>query len=354
MASEAHPNGGRVYLRGKKWYAACYVNGVEKVKRGGTKQEALRALKGLQRERDEGQDYVPLGEILEAYGRSIAETRKANTLRSFREGEKILLERFGSDFCVHDLTRDALNKMLADRVDNRAPITANKPCKVLRAALKYAVDDEKLKGMPCKIPTLTETKKKPRILSKVQFLRVRDACEHQGARLAIVLAYQAGLRHDEIVHLRVQDFQKSPTDDDSYTIEVRAHDGWTPKAHAERGVTLPESTVHEIATYAFTEHPFRSDQNAPLICWGVTKPRRYRDLYVPVREAFQAAGLWNKEDKSGLHMLRRSFASHLLAGGMDLKTVMEMGGWSSIEAVERYLASTEKLKRRAARILEVD
>jgi hypothetical protein len=44
----------------------------------------------------------------------------------------------------------------------------------------------------------------------------------------------------------------------------------------------------------------------------------------------------------------------LLSGGTDLKTVMEMGGWSTIEAVQRYLASTNDLKRRAAGLLEVD
>jgi integrase/recombinase XerD len=279
-------------------------------------------------------------------------------MRSFREGEKILLEWFGGDFCVHDLTRNALNKLLAHRRDSkpkpRAPITANKPCKVLRAALHYAVADNKLKGMPCKIPTLTETKKQPRILSKREFMRVRDACKHGGARLALILAYQAGLRHDEIVHLRVRDFRPCPQAEGIYTIDVTAHDGWTPKAHAERSVDLPESTIHEIASYVFTEHPFYDDPDSPLICWGVTKPRRYRDLYVPVREAFQAAGLHRKEDKSGLHMLRRSFASHLLSGGMDLKTVMAMGGWSTIEAVERYLATTDVLRRRAARILELD
>lgn len=350
MASEAQPKGGRVYQRGKIWYAACYVNGVEKVKRGGNKRDALRAVTQLQRERDEGRDYVPLGDILTFYGRNVLATRKRNTLRSFREGERILLEKFGADFCVHDLTRADLNELLEERVKTRAPITANKPCKVLRAALNYAVVEKKLKGMPLTVPTLTETKKKPRILSQKRFQKVRDACQHEGARLAIILAYQCGLRHDEIVHLRIGDIEYDGT---GFTVEVRAYGGWTPKAHAERGVVIPETAFSAIRTH-LVNHRFEEDRNAPLICWGITSPRRYLDLYVPVREAFQRARLWNKADKSGLHMCRRSFASHLLSGGTDLKTVMEMGGWSTIEAVQRYLASTNDLKRRAAGLLEVD
>ena len=352
MASEAHPNGGRIYQRGQKWYAACYVNGVEKVRRGGTKHDARSALAHLQRERDEGRDYVALEEILASYGQNLKLRRKSNTHRSFREGESVLLEEFGGSFCIHDLTRKRLNQLLAKRAKkNLAPITANKPCKVLRAALKYAVQEERLKGMPCTIPTLTETIRKPRILTQGEFCRVRDAATHEGARLAIVLAYQCGLRHDEIVSgLRVGDVNHYGGG--AHTVEVRAHGGWTPKAHAERGVVIPGKAIHEIYEH-LTVHAFRDDPDAPLIYWGKTRPHRYTDLYVPVREAFKAAGLYSKENKSGLHMLRRSFASHLLTGGMDLKTVMEAGGWSTIEAVQRYLASTDERKRRAAELLDV-
>ncbi len=315
MASEAHSKGGRVYQRGKVWYAACYVNGVEKVRRGGNKRDALRSLTQLQRERDEGRDYVPLGYILTFYGQNVAATRKRNTLRSFREGERILLEKFGADFCVLDLTRAALNKLLEERETTRAPITANKPCKVLRAALKYAVVEKKLKGMPLTVPTLTETKKKPRILSQNKFKKVRDACQHEGARLAIILAYQCGLRHDEIVHLRIKDIEY---DGNGFTIEVRAYGGWTPKTHAERGVVIPETAFDAIRTH-LANHRFEEDRNAPLIYWGVTRPRRYTDLYVPVREAFQRAAIYSKADKSGLHMCRRSFAGYcqMLWNGSD-------------------------------------
>ena len=53
-------------------------------------------------------------------------------------------------------------------------------------------------------------------------------------------------------------------------------------------------------------------------------------------------------------MCRRTFASHLLSGGADLKTVMELAGRSTIEAVQRFLASTDELKVGAMSMLEVD
>ncbi|MBJ17816.1 MAG: site-specific integrase [bacterium] len=45
-----------------------------------------------------------------------------------------------------------------------------------------------------------------------------------------------------------------------------------------------------------------------------------------------------------MRLLRRSFASHLLDGGIDLITVCAIGGWSTIEACQRYLATTDELK----------
>jgi len=173
--------------------------------------------------------------------------------------------------------------------------------------------------------------------------------------MALVLAYQCGLRHDEIVSgLRVRDVLTQSEQGDSSMVDVRAHGGWTPKAHAERRVPVPETAIDEIASYVFMEHEFRDDPDAPFLYWGVTKPRRYTDLYVPVRAAFKEAGLYDPEDKPGLHMLRRSFASHLLSGGTDLQTVMAFGGWSTIEAVQRYLATTDDLMRRASGLLEVE
>jgi site-specific recombinase XerD len=67
----------------------------------------------------------------------------------------------------------------------------------------------------------------------------------------------------------------------------------------------------------------------------------------PVRKVFEEAGLYDRSRKTGLHMLRRTWASSLLAAGVDLETVRELAGWSDLEVAQRYLASTNDLKRHA-------
>ena len=64
--------------------------------------------------------------------------------------------------------------------------------------------------------------------------------------------------------------------------------------------------------------------------------------------------MWRGVDgKTGLHVCRRSFASRLLEQGESLATVKEMGGWSTIEACERYRSSTTAIKVRVAAGLNV-
>ena len=70
-------------------------------------------------------------------------------------------------------------------------------------------------------------------------------------------------------------------------------------------------------------------------------------LCVAVRRVFEAAGLYDPSAKPGLHMLRRSFASHALAAGADVETVRVLGGWASLAVVQRYVASSTDMKRAA-------
>jgi len=58
--------------------------------------------------------------------------------------------------------------------------------------------------------------------------------------------------------------------------------------------------------------------------------------YRSIRSAFQTACR-----RAGLtdvtpHALRHTFASRLVMAGVDLRTVQELGGWSSLELVQRY------------------
>jgi integrase len=158
-----------------------------------------------------------------------------------------------------------------------------------------------------------------------------EAAPGPDERFAIALAAYAGLRHSEIAHLEWDDLANG-------TVHVRAKNGWSPKSHADRIVPMgPKLRA------AYWQHASRRlrlggrDGSLFSVC----------DFTDGVRTAFQRAGLYNPEHKSGLHALRRTYASFLLGSGVDVETVRELGGWADLKTVQRYLASTDDLKRAA-------
>ena len=68
----------------------------------------------------------------------------------------------------------------------------------------------------------------------------------------------------------------------------------------------------------------------------------------PLRRACRRAGL----RRIGWHVLRHSFASHLVMRGAPLKAVQEMLGHSTIEMTMRYSHLSPDVRRDAVRLLD--
>ena len=143
-------------------------------------------------------------------------------------------------------------------------------------------------------------------------------------RAMLELAYSCGLRCEEIVNL---DFDS--LDFESEQLRVRG------KGEKERQLPVGEPAQKalrrytERARHALTVEPaeralFLSKNGRRLSNSDVT-----RRLELWVREAALAAGV-------SPHSLRHSFATHLLEGGADLRTIQELLGHSSISTTQVY------------------
>jgi site-specific recombinase XerD len=130
-------------------------------------------------------------------------------------------------------------------------------------------------------------------------------------RALVELVYSAGLRSREAVDLDLADV-------DFEQEAVRVHG----KGGKERVVPLGEEAAHWLARYLREARPalVRGAQNA---------------LFVSVRGA--------RLDTSALrriaphpHRLRHAFATHLVEGGADLRTVQELLGHSSLSTTQIY------------------
>jgi len=171
-------------------------------------------------------------------------------------------------------------------------------------------------------------RKLPKVLSSEQILAVYKAVRSPKYRAIVMTCYAAGLRISEACQLRVADI-------DSQRMMLRVRDG---KGGKERYTLLPPRLLHLLRVYWKLYRPtdllFPGRTRAGHIC-----PDTVRNV---LAKAAAAAGLANCTP----HLLRHSFATHLLDQGTDLVVIQALMGHESIRTTTRYLhVSTAKIQK---------
>lgn len=138
--------------------------------------------------------------------------------------------------------------------------------------------------------------------------------------MLFLVAYSAGLRVSEIVKLR-------PLDIDSARMVIRIEQG---KGAKDRLSVLSPRLLELLRDYSRLEQPgeflFSSRDGLGHLSKG------------SLQLAFSRAKLRAKIVKpGGIHMLRHSFATHMLEAGADLHTLQRLLGHRSIRTTMHYL-----------------
>src|SRR5213079_2822207 len=104
----------------------------------------------------------------------------------------------------------------------------------------------------------------------------------------------------------------------------------------ERIVPLGQRAREALAAYLGGDRPIlvaRRPETAAVFVSRSGRPLSRIGLWRIVKVHARAAGL---NDEVSPHTLRHSFATHLLAGGADLRAVQEMLGHASIQTTQIY------------------
>jgi integrase/recombinase XerD len=152
-------------------------------------------------------------------------------------------------------------------------------------------------------------------------------------RALLELMYACGLRASEAIGLEVGD-----VDREDGVLRARG------KGSKERVVPVGQAAVRALESYLERGRPalVKGRHETRLFVnfrgWPLTR----QGLYKIVRRHAQAAGL---ADRMSPHTLRHTFATHLLAGGCDLRSVQEMLGHADVATTQLYThLSSERLK----------
>lgn len=150
-----------------------------------------------------------------------------------------------------------------------------------------------------------------------EFEQIRDS-------LIISIFYATGIRLSEIAQLRVSSF------DDGFT-RIRV----TGKGDKQRELPLVESLQRKLRQYVskIREEKICIDEDFYLILTKKFKPMSRNAIYRVVKSRLSSMGV---HGKCSPHVLRHSFATHLLDAGADIREIQELLGHSSLSATQIY------------------
>lgn len=337
MSIRSRDEDGTMYQVGKSWYVDIYIQG-ERVRKsaGRSKVDAERLLEELRTAKVMRRSWYPLRDALQAYEHKARVTGKAKSVKQVELHARTLQRVLGRDFNVATMRPSDVDHFSRFRTaEGVSRATINGSLRILRAAVNRAWEEGDLERVPCKVRLLREPKRLPSILPNGKFEELLGVAASEQARLALLFARYAGLRHREILHLTWDDLV-----DGMVRVTAKPEAGWSPKSHCEREIPMHDRIAEAL------------DEKAPEGRWlfkGYEGGPR-NNLFEDMRKTWEAAGLYDREARSGLHMLRRTWAT-ALAGVTDLETLRQLGGWADLVTVQRYLSSTDDRKRDAIRNL---
>lgn len=160
--------------------------------------------------------------------------------------------------------------------------------------------------------------KLPKVISKQEVLAIIDHTNNIKHRCIVSLLYSAGLRRGELINLKISDI-------DSKRMLVRVEGA---KGNKDRYTLLSHKVLEDLRVYYLKwkpkKHLFESPDGA-----------RYSGKSIEniVKEASKKAGIYAKVTP---HMLRHSFATHLLENGTDLRSIQNLLGHNSLKTTEIY------------------
>jgi len=179
----------------------------------------------------------------------------------------------------------------------------------------FGMDDKALQ-----MPVIKKTETLPTVLSKEECKALFRAPRWFKHRFLLAVAYSAGLRMNEIRHLKITDL-----DLDRRQIHIRQG-----KGKKDRYVILSELIARKLPNYLKEVKP----QLYLFEGQTVGQVMGERSIQYIINEGVKKTNI--QKDVS-MHTLRHSFATHLLEDGIDIYSIQRLLGHSDIRTTIVYL-----------------
>ena len=239
-----------------------------------------------------------------------------NTLKTYLNQFKNFLE-FYPDTDPLTLQEEDIRNYLLDLISRR---------KISRSAQNQSINAikfffEKVLRQDRKVYYLErplKEKRLPEVLSQDEIILIFEALENLKHRSMLMLIYSAGLRRSELLNLRVGD-----VDMNRNIVFIRGG-----KGRKDRQSVMAQSLIPQLKEYLERYQP---------VFWLFEGPNQTRYSESSLRQilnrASKKAGI---KKQVRLHMLRHSFATHLLEAGTSTRYIQVLLGHESPKTTELY------------------
>ncbi len=232
------------------------------------------------------------------------------------------------NFCRDYRDRDCLRRFVREISPYLSPRSYARLISSLRSFLNYLLLTEKIKKDLTPVLTLPKIPPSlPKFLTRKEVEELLQAAAGEKParirdRAMLELLYATGLRATELVSLRMEDL-----DLEERFVKVRGKGG------KERMVPFSLRALSWLRKYLRVREEICSAPNPFLFITRRCKPMTRQGLWKKIKQYAEKAGLG---ERVWPHVLRHSFATHLLEAGLDLRTIQILLGHSSLTTTQIY------------------
>mgnify|MGYP001627332885 CR=1 FL=1 len=246
------------------------------------------------------------------------------------------LERLYSCPPVAQITHSHIRSWLASLSEaNITSRSINRKISSLKTYFKFLQKQGLLEKSPClKIVSPKNNKRLPSFVNESQMQELVQPAlftdDYEGALHCIIieLLYRTGMRRAELLGLLLSNV-------DMYQSQIKV----LGKGNKERIIPISKEMVNMIKSYKL----IRPESNIPNLLVLANGKALYPKYIYNVVNRYMS--LTTTLDKKSPHVLRHTFATHLLNNGAELNAVKELLGHANLSATQIYTHNTiDKLK----------
>lgn len=255
-----------------------------------------------------------------------------NTLQSYERDivhYKSILDRTGKDYL--NISVDDINSYLSSlQKNNKKSSTISRSLASIRSFYQFLLRTKQITKDPTDgIQSPKIEKKAPSILSSQEIellLEQPSTADLKGMRDKAMLefAYATGMRVTEIISLNMDD--------------VNLNDGYVvcKTGSKQRNIPLGTMSLKALKEYVEKARPIIiKDDSTKALFVNVNGKRLTRQGFWKIVKFYKEQAHITKDITP--HVLRHSFATHLLQNGADLKAIQTMLGHSDISSTQVYM-----------------